>query len=108
MSFTFLAVGCEEPVSIPSTKEEAVLKLETAGYKITDVSLKEEGVLSTITAYRQEENAYSAIMVIWFENETFAKEYEKDWVDSKYDIKKISGSMIYYGTEKAVKDFEKA
>ncbi len=108
ISFTFLAFGCEEPVSIPSTKEEAVLKLETAGYKMTDVSIEEEGVISMITAYKQEENGYSAIMVIWFENETLAKEYEKDWIDSKYEIKKISGSMIYYGTEKAVKDFEKA
>lgn len=108
ISFTFLAVACEDPISIPSTKEEAVLKLETAGYEITEITIEEEGVLSAFTAYRENDAGYSGIMVIWFENETFAEEYEKDWVDSRYQVKKKQGAILYYGTKTAINDFEKA
>ncbi len=108
ISFTFLAFGCKEPVSIPESKESAVLKLETVGYLVTELSLEEDGVTGAINASKKEGSNYDGIMIIWFEDENTAIEYEKDWVDSKYQVKKRYGVLVYYGTERAVKDFEKA
>lgn len=101
------SVGCDEPKQIPATKEEAVLKLETAGYEITEAFLP-DGAIYAITAYMKDDEGYAGLMAIWFESEDLAVEYYESWNDSRYQQKAVHGVLVYYGTERAVKDFEKA
>lgn len=108
ISVLFLTVACggEEKVNLPSDSQVATVKMESAGYSVSEVSLP-DGAVQAISVYKQKGSDYSGLMAVWFSSEETAAEYESSWIDSKYPVKKISGVLVYAGTESAIKDFEK-
>ena len=96
---TFLLTAC-----IPSDVESARQKMEEAGYFVEELGGDEEdGIIGGINAIGFNEG----LIALYFESSTLAKEYAKDWVDSKYSVTEYNGNWAYIGTSKAVKDFKK-
>ena len=109
LSISIFTVACGDgDISVPTTIDSAVSKLENAGYEVTVAVSLPEGVTEALTAYKSSSNGYEGIIVLWFASGEEAEEYSKDWTDSRYQVKKAFGNMAYYGTEGAIKDFEKA
>lgn len=107
LTTALFAVACNAPISIPENKEDAIIKLETAGYSVKELETEEEGIIDMITAYKQDGDSYAGLMAVWFENEEFAIAYEESWTDSRYQVKKRYSNLVIYGTKQGVKDFEK-
>lgn len=109
LSISIFTVACGDyEISVPTTMDSAISKLENAGYEITVAVALPEGVTEALTAYKSSSDSYEGVIVLWFATGEEAEEYSKGWNDSRYQVKKIFGNMAYYGTEGAIKDFEKA
>ena len=107
LTTALFAVACNAPISIPENKEDAIIKLETAGYSVKELETEEDGIIDMITAYKQDGDSYAGLMAIWFEDEDSAILYEESWTDSRYQVKKRYSNLVIYGTKQGVKDFEK-
>ena len=98
---TFMLTAC-----VPSTVEDAKTKMESADFYvkeyIPDSTDKEYGVIDGFYA----NNKTDSMLALYFEDSKTAKEYAKDWVDSKYQVIGSAGNWAYAGTKGAIKAFK--
>ena len=91
---------------VPSTVEDAKLKMDKLGYGVEDYVAdevdKSQGVIEGIFAFNQNDS----ILALYFEDTKKAKDYAKDWIDSKYQEIGSSGRWAYAGTKNAVRAFK--
>ena len=102
LSLSFIFAAC-----VPKTAEDAMVKMQDKGYAVTIIDqdyLLTEGAVIGFKAYNVAES--QGMTAFWFENTADAKAYLDSWVDSMYQVKGRKGLCVFFGTEKAIKDFK--